>query len=556
MRRRQNNPILVGEAGVGKTAVAEGFAHKIVEGTSRRRCKASACSSSTSASAGRRLMKGEFEERLKQVIEEVQASSQPTILFIDEVHRLIGAGGAAGTGDAANCSSPPSPAALLRTVAATTWAEYKKHIEKDPALTRRFQTVQVDEPDEERAIKMMRKVAGDLREAPPGPDPRRGDRVGGQTRAPLHPRPPAARQGRQPARHRLRPRRHRPARRPAEVDDCRKRIEALEHEIEILRARRTRAGTTRPARRPAIKAAIEERETSANSRRVEEGKGTRRQDPRPARASSAAGRRPRAETVAGWTAAEQASDAATKRRRPGEPGASRGRASTDDALADEERDRPSCARSSTNCTPSSSQGRDPLILPSATQRGRRGRRRLDRHPGRQDGQERDPDRPQLADTLAERVIGQDHGLAAIAKRIQTSRAGLDNPGKPIGVFMLAGPSGVGKTETALALAEALYGGEQNVVTINMSEFQEAHTVSTLKGAPPGYVGYGEGGILTEAVRRKPYSVVLLDEVEKAHSDVHEIFFQVFDKGVMEDGEGRRSTSRTRSSCSPPTSART
>jgi type VI secretion system protein VasG len=145
----------------------------------------------------------------------------------------------------------------------------------------------------------------------------------------------------------------------------------------------------------------------------------------------------------------------------------------------------------------------------------------------------------LADTLEQRVIGQRHGLDAIAKRIRTSRAGLDNPSRPIGVFLLVGPSGVGKTETALALAEALYGGEQNIITINMSEFQEAHTVSTLKGSPPGYVGYGEGGVLTEAVRRKPYSVVLLDEVEKAHSDVHELFFQVFDKGVMEDGEGRR-----------------
>ena len=186
------------------------------------------------------------------------------------------------------------------------------------------------------------------------------------------------------------------------------------------------------------------------------------------------------------------------------------------------------------------QGETPLILPSRRLPGGRQRgRRLDRHSGRPDGDERDRRRScKLGDALGKRVIGQEHALEMIAQRIQTSRAGLDNPNKPIGVFMLCGTSGVGKTETALALAEALYGGEQNLITINMSEYQEAHTVSTLKGSPPGYVGYGEGGVLTEAVRRRPYSVVLLDEVEKAHPDVHELFFQVFDKGRMEDGEGR------------------
>ncbi len=542
MRRRQNNPVLVGEAGVGKTAVAEGFAHKIVEKDVPPPLQdVRLLELDVSALQAGASMKGEFEQRLKQVIEEVQASSQPTILFIDEVHRLIGAGGQTGTGDAAQLLKPALARGLLRTIAATTWAEYKKHIEKDPALTRRFQTVQVDEPDEDRAIRMMRKVAGIFEK---------------------HHKVQILDEAIESAvrlSHRYIPGRQLPDKAvslldtacarvaigqhavPAAVDDCRKRIQAYETELEIL-AREADVGRDHHKREAIIRGAIAEQqavlgelETAwkeekelvdkilACRARLRGPSGTERVEARSATTSTDGG----FDDGDGDTGDD--------------PGSvdTMGAEATAATLSEEDRSDTKAELESLQAQLRILQGESPLILPECDSNavaavvadwtgipvGKMVKNEIQAilH---------------LADTLNQRVIGQKHGLDAIAKRVQTSRASLDNPNKPIGVFMLAGPSGVGKTETALALAESLYGGEQNVITINMSEFQEAHTVSTLKGAPPGYVGYGEGGILTEAVRRKPYSVVLLDEVEKAHSDVHEIFFQVFDKGVMEDGEGR------------------
>jgi type VI secretion system protein VasG len=510
MRRRQNNPILTGEAGVGKTAVVEGFAQRIVAGdvppslrdVTLRTLDVGLLQAGAS-------MKGEFENRLRQVIEEVQASEKPVILFIDEAHTLVGAGGAAGTGDAANLLKPALARGTLRTVAATTWAEYKKHIEKDPALTRRFQVVQVLEPGEAKAVLMMRGLATTMeqhhkvqvldealeaavrlshRYIPARQLPDKAvsllDTACARVAVSQHATPPA-------------------------VDDSRKRIAALEVEQGIIE-REHAVGIDTGARAAAVleKLGVERTRLAELEARWQLEKGLVEQIlALRAKLRAATGKVEGAAAVAAPDAGERDAWLTDLKRLQA------------DLLAH--------------------QGETPLILPTVDQQavaavvqdwtgipvGRMVKNEIESV-------------LRLADTLGKRIIGQGHALEMIARRIQTARAGLDNPGKPIGVFMLAGTSGVGKTETALALAEALYGGEQNIITINMSEYQEAHTVSTLKGAPPGYVGYGEGGVLTEAVRRRPYSVVLLDEVEKAHPDVHEIFFQVFDKGWMEDGEGR------------------
>lgn len=509
MRRRQNNPILTGEAGVGKTAVVEGFALRIVAGDVPPSLKdVELRSLDVGLLQAGASMKGEFEQRLRQVIEDVQASPKPIILFIDEAHTLVGAGGAAGTGDAANLLKPALARGSLRTVAATTWAEYKKHIEKDPALTRRFQVVQVAEPSEDKALLMMRGVASTMEKH------HQVQILDEALEASVK------------LSHRYIPARQLPDKSvslldtacarvaislhavPAEVDDSRRRIEALETELQII------------AREHAIGVDIGARQSNTSELLSSERE----------RLLALEGRWAEEKALVDELLATRAqlrestgvvdSDAGSKVQPEAHAGLRKQLVDLQKRL-------------------SALQGETPLILPTVDYQavasvvadwtgipvGRMARNELetvlnlDKH-------------------LKKRIIGQDHALQMIARRIQTSRAGLDNPSKPVGVFMLAGTSGVGKTETALALAEAMYGGEQNVITINMSEFQEAHTVSTLKGAPPGYVGYGEGGVLTEAVRRKPYSVVLLDEVEKAHPDVHEIFFQVFDKGVMEDGEGR------------------
>ena len=519
MRRRQNNPILTGEAGVGKTAVVEGFALRIAAGdvppplqnVTLRALDVGLLQAGAS-------YKGEFEKRLRQVIDEVQASEQPIILFIDEAHTLIGAGGTAGTGDAANLLKPALARGTLRTVAATTWTEYKKYIEKDPALTRRFQVVQVNEPSEKKAVLMMRSMASVME---------------------THHRVQVLDEALEASvslSHRYIPARQLPDKSvslldtacarvaisqhaiPPEVDDCRKRIGFLKTELAII-DRESRVGID-----------TKDRHTSASHKLDDERERLQTLEARWNEEKDMVDqilsiRQKLRETTGQIESADETEETMQDPE------------TADDPAVDHEALRESLLALQTELQ--TLQGESPLILPGVDAQsvasvvadwtgipvGRMVKNEIDTVLN-------------LADILNRRILGQRHALEMIASRIQTSRAKLDNPGKPIGVFLLAGPSGVGKTETALALAEALYGGEQNVVTINMSEFQEAHTVSTLKGAPPGYVGYGEGGILTEAVRRKPYSVILLDEVEKAHSDVHEIFFQVFDKGWMEDGEGR------------------
>ncbi len=492
MRRRQNNPLLVGEAGVGKTAVVEGFALKLAAGDVPDPLKNVVLRSLDLGllQAGA-SMKGEFEDRLRKVIDEVQKSPKPVILFIDEAHTLMGAGGAEGTGDAANLLKPALARGTLRTVAATTWAEYKKHIEKDPALTRRFQPVKVEEPTEEQCRLMLRGIVETLEK-----HHRIEIRNEAVTAAVM-------------LSHRYIPARQLPDKAvslldtacarvalsqgapPASVERSREKIHHLKLELEIL-DRESKAGRPDRAAIDAATDALAKEETRL------------------------------AELEARWNSEKEALAKIFEAR----TSAREGKLDAAEVVALED-------------ALSASQGDDPLVSGCVDEGsvaqivadwtgipvGRMVRDEIDSVLN-------------LAKRLTSRVVGQDHALEMIAKRIVTARAGIDNPSKPIGVFLLAGTSGVGKTETALALAEALYGGESNLITINMSEFQEAHTVSTLKGAPPGYVGYGEGGVLTEAVRRRPYSVVLLDEVEKAHHDVHEIFFQVFDKGMMEDGEGR------------------
>ncbi|MDX8455576.1 ATP-dependent Clp protease ATP-binding subunit [Mesorhizobium sp. VK9D] len=563
MRRRQNNPILTGEAGVGKTAAVEGFALRIAQGdvpptlqnVSVRMLDVGLMQAGAS-------VKGEFEKRLKTVIDEVQASEVPIILFIDEAHTLIGAGGAAGTGDAANLLKPALARGELRTIAATTWAEYKQHIEKDPALTRRFQVVKIDEPSEAVAVLMLRGVAGVLEQHHKVQilDEAIEAAVSLSHRyIPARQLPDKAVSLLDTACARVAVSQHAT---PAEVEDILRRRQALEVErgiigreaaigievadrqvrvdtglaetetalaaaqtrwdrekalvAEILDLRARLRGEGVPLDEAAAEEAAAETESAERAAKASEQKLA---EQKPAEAKAAEAKKAKASKAKGAKAAKAETASA-------EP--------VDEAAADLTRLRELMAELA------AAQGETPLILPS-----------VDRNAvaavvqdwtgiptGRMLSSQTEK-ALKLAATLSERVVGQDHAMEMIARRVQTSRAGLGAPEKPVGVFLLCGPSGVGKTETALALAETLYGGEQNLISINMSEFQEAHTVSTLKGAPPGYVGYGKGGILTEAVRRKPYSVILLDEVEKAHPDVHEIFFQVFDKGMMDDSEGRR-----------------
>jgi type VI secretion system protein VasG len=547
MRRRQNNPILVGEAGVGKTAVVEGFAQRIVRGDVPPQLKEVQLRTlDVGLLQAGASMKGEFENRLRQVIEEVQSSPKPIILFIDEAHTLVGAGGAAGTGDAANLLKPALARGTLRTIAATTWAEYKKYIEKDPALTRRFQTVQIDEPSEERAILMLRGVASTMEahhKVQVLDEAIEAAVKLGHRYIPARQLPDKAVSLLDTACARVAISQHAV---PAAVDDCRKHIESLDTELAIIGresaigidvgSRRTHAAEQLTQAKSRLGGLEEnwQREKSLVEKILEHRQRLR------AGALPVEGTGSSLEKAAAAKAAPGAPAPAV----PAPPAAAKGSAAEvapepAKPLTDAERAQVLADLRVLQTDLAALQGENPLILPSVDAQAV-GSVVADWTgiPVGRMVQDEIKTVMRLADLLEARVIGQRHAHEMIARRIQTSRANLANPTRPIGVFMLAGPSGVGKTETALTLAEALYGGEQNIITINMSEFQEAHTVSTLKGAPPGYVGYGEGGILTEAVRRKPYSVVLLDEVEKAHPDVHEIFFQVFDKGVMEDGEGR------------------
>ena len=521
MRRRQNNPILTGEAGVGKTAVVEGFAQRVAAGDvppplrGVRLCMLDVGLMQAGAS-----MKGEFEQRLRAVIDEVQGSPVPVILFIDEAHTLIGAGGPAGTGDAANLLKPALARGTLRTIAATTWAEYRQYIEKDPALTRRFQPIPVGEPGLQQCCDMLRGILGPM-------EKHHKVKISD-----------AAIVAAVTLSQRYIPARQLPDKAVSLLDTAAARVAISQ--------------STTPAMIRDAVASIAAREAETAGLVGDGDLGSDRGERIAAIAVEiAALKATLADLESEWAIEQKLVDEIADLR---------------DILDPPQTDKMDEPQGDASQAPVAPRPRaSPVELNDARDRLRRKFETLER---------RDPERRmmfayvdeqvvasvvsdwtgipvgrmvkddienvlRLPDILNRRVVGQSHGLSMIAKRIETSRAKLDNPSKPIGVFMLCGPSGVGKTETALALAEALYGGEQNMITINMSEFQEAHSVSALKGAPPGYIGYGEGGRLTEAVRRRPYSVILLDEVEKAHVDVHEIFFQVFDKGFMDDGNGRR-----------------
>ncbi len=511
-RRRQNNPILTGEAGVGKTAVVEGFALRVKDGDVppplRNVTIRTLDLALLQAGAG---IKGEFENRLKGLIEEVKASPTPIILFIDEAHTMIGAGGQAGQNDAANLLKPALARGELRTIAATTWSEYKKYFEKDPALARRFQVVKVEEPDEPKCTVMLRGVV-------PALEKHHKVRIlddGLAAAVKFSNRYIAGRQLPDKAVSVLDTACARLSlgqnSTPPPIEEAVRMLDDLNVQERVLN-REQAAGADHAERLAAIaksKSATEGRLAELKERfGRESGLVARIREIRQALEDSHA------------TGQEAGGDGAAAQPAV-DPAALRAELDTLNAELD------------------LLQGENPLM-----------RVCVDAHIVGEviSGWTGIPIGKMLKDEiqtvleldrhLGQRVIGQEFGLESIAQRIRTSRAGLEDPSKPKGVFMLVGPSGVGKTETALALADLLYGGERNIITINMSEFQEAHTVSTLKGSPPGYVGYGEGGVLTEAVRRRPYSVVLLDEVEKAHPDVLELFFQVFDKGRMEDGEGR------------------
>ncbi|PBI85900.1 Chaperone protein ClpB [Variovorax boronicumulans] len=516
MRRRQNNPLLTGEAGVGKTAVVEGLASRLAAGDVPPSLKDVSLwvldPTLLQAGAG---VKGEFEQRLRQVIDEVEKSPKPIVLFVDEVHTLVGAGGTAGTGDAANLLKPALARGRLRTIGATTWSEYKKYIEKDPALTRRFQTIQVHEPTEPKAVVMLRGISAEL-------EKHHGVLI-----------LDAALEAAVSLSHRYIPARQLPDKAVSLLDTACARVALSQH---------------------ALPAALEDLKRRIEVLGIESGIAGRE-------AAIGVGEHQRVEDIAAQVAAAQAELELLEQRRVEEaalverivalrkllsPAAVPAQSEAEDDREEERTAEPERTPEAIRAELDEAQdqlvklqGETPLILAAVDAQavatvvadwtgipiGRM---------VRDDAQSV----LRLGEILSARVVAQPDALETISRRIRTARARLDNPNKPVGVFLLCGPSGVGKTETALALSEALYGGEQNLVTINMSEFQESHTVSTLKGAPPGYVGYGEGGVLTEAVRRRPYSVVLLDEIEKAHPDVHEIFFQVFDKGWMEDGEGR------------------
>ncbi len=512
LRRRQNNPILTGEAGVGKTAVVEGFARRVAEGDVppplRNVTIRTLDLALLQAGAG---VKGEFENRLKGLLEEVKASPTPIILFIDEAHTMIGAGGAAGQGDAANLLKPALARGELRTIAATTWSEYKKYFEKDPALSRRFQVVKVEEPVEEQCLVMMRGIVGSLEKHH-------------QVRILDEALEAAVKLS-----HRYLAGRQLPDKAvsildtacarlslsqnatPGPIEDATRQLDDLNVQERVLK-RESAVGGDHAERLAEIaqkKVEVQRRLDELNGRWEKERELVGRiREVRNQLEASAEGGAPPAE---GNPPAAAAEDGAALRREMEELVLNLQQVQGETPLMRVTVDQQIVGEVLSGWTgiPVGKMVKDEIATVLS-----------------------------LGDLLGRRVIGQDHALDFISQRIQTSRASLDDPGKPVGVFLLVGPSGVGKTETALALSDLLYGGERNVITINMSEFQEAHTVSTLKGSPPGYVGYGEGGVLTEAVRRRPYAVVLLDEVEKAHPDVLELFYQVFDKGMMEDGEGR------------------
>jgi type VI secretion system protein VasG len=495
LRRRQNNPLLTGEAGVGKTAVVEGLALAIVQKTVPSTLQSvRLLSLDLGALLAGASMKGEFESRLKKVLHAAEQSPAPMILFVDEVHTLMGAGGQAGTGDAANLLKPALARGTLRSIGATTWDEYKRYIEKDPAFTRRFQVLQICEPDEEQALAMVRGLSNMFSQ-------HHGVFILEEA---MHAAVALS--------HRYLPTRQLPDKAISLLDTACARtalsLQAPPERITFIKAQLASANLEKSflLREQTIGINVDLRMAPLTKKitTLEENLQTINHQWQQER-----------QLVSEILSLREALvDASTPEQ-------------TLQALHHTEQQLAQC------------QGDTPLISAQVdVQAVTRVVADWTGIPvGRMAKNEQDV-MLSLADQLGQRVIGQDHALQQISRCIRTARAQLADPDKPIGVFLLAGPSGVGKTETALALAETLYGGEHNLITINMSEFQETHSISTLKGAPPGYVGYGEGGVLTEAVRKRPHSVILLDEIEKAHPDVYELFYQVFDKGWMEDGEGR------------------
>ncbi|MFK0376402.1 type VI secretion system ATPase TssH [Pandoraea sp. NPDC090278] len=491
-RRRKNNPILVGEPGVGKTALVEGLALRVANGdvpnVIRNVRVLTLDLGLLQAGAG---VKGEFEQRLKTVIEEVQASSVPVLLFIDEAHTLIGAGNAAGGADAANLLKPALARGELRTIAATTWAEYKEFFERDAALERRFQMIKVDEPDDDTACLMLR-----------------GLKARYASFHQVHIRDEAL-----VAAVKL-SRRYIPARQlPDKAIDL----------IDTAAARVRMSLDTAPVelQRGIATVSALEIEQAALTADVVEGIGVAdgRLDATEQALKTA---RAHVETLTANYAKEQRLAVAVLKHRDAPPAERDGNALSHACVAFAE-----------------AQGQIPLVCVDVDAQSVA--RVVAEWTGVPVGNlvsDEVNNLLSLEARLAARVVGQNEAVEAIAENLRTAKAGLSAEHAPLGVFLLAGPSGVGKTETALALADVLFGGAAALTTINMSEYQEAHTVSQLKGSPPGYVGYGRGGVLTEAVRQRPYCVVLLDEVEKAHRDVLNMFYQVFDRGSMRDGEGR------------------
>lgn len=531
MRRRQNNPILTGEAGVGKTAVVEGFARRVADGDVPPPLRNVAIRTLDlgllQAGAG---IKGEFENRLKSVIEEVKSSPRPIILFIDEAHTMIGAGGSAGQGDAANLLKPALARGELRTIAATTWAEYKKYFEKDAALARRFQVVKVEEPTEAVCIEMMHGLVETL-------EKHHKVRILDEAVVDgvrLSHRYLSGRQLPDKAVSLLDTAAARVAiglsAVPPPVEDCRRRIDQLSTNIGILR-RENLAGADNQAqldelvqRKTDAEAELKALETRWKEEAELVGRIRQVRGQLEAGATQAG---PAAETTPGDGSGKGPQAAAPSAPPPAAP------------LAEEQKERLRAELAELSSRLKALQGEKPLMQVCVDSQAIA--EVVSGWTGIPVGRMvTDEVRTVLSlkQLMEQRIVGQSHALEAISQRIRTSRANLTDPRRPIGVFLFVGPSGVGKTETAIVLAELLYGGDQNMTVINMSEFKEEHKVSLLMGSPPGYVGYGEGGVLTEAVRRRPYSVVLLDEMEKAHPGVQDIFYQVFDKGTLRDGEGR------------------
>ena len=516
-RRRQNNPILTGEAGVGKTAVVEGFALRIASNDVPDPLKNVIVRTLDLGllQAGASV-KGEFENRLKSVISEVKASPQPIIMFIDEAHTMIGAGGKEGQGDAANLLKPALARGELRTIAATTWAEYKKYFERDPALTRRFQVVKVEEPDEDKAIDMMRGIATSL-----------------EHHHKVHILDEAIVSS-VTLSHRYIPARQLPDKSvslldtacarvalsqsttPSLIEDCQRRINLATDNIAMLEKEQAMGSDCNDALQELSKAKQKaESELEQLTKQWDSEKNLTQQY-----------LEIRKQLEQDYLAQQPGAESTDSKDKP-------------KPLSDKERGKLKDQLLQIRDELTKIQGESPLIMANVDSQAVAevvanwtgipvGRMQSDQIQSVLN----------LANHLSQRVIGQNHALEAIAQSIKTSNAKLTDPRKPIGVFLMVGPSGVGKTETALALADSLYGGEQNITVINMSEFKEEHKVSMLLGSPPGYVGYGEGGVLTEAIRRKPYSVLLLDEMEKAHPGVQDIFYNLFDKGTIKDGEGR------------------